>query len=74
MKHSLDELTIKCTQGHSIVIQSPTEQKNVTQECIKAVWGWLLNDPSQTAIVTTPQGEMYAVTFKMEKLLNKCQK
>lgn len=65
---NLEEIKLKYVQSHSIVVQFPNGQKNVTEDCLKAVWAWLMNEPSQTAVVTTPDKEMYAVSFKMEKL------
>lgn len=75
----LDELTLSCTKSHKILLGKRLTKANgtgvtwetkrdVTQECIKATWAWLYQQPDQKIEFTLPDGVKYSLSFNMKKV------
>lgn len=76
-QQAVDELTITCTASHKILVGKRVTEKgvtkwetkrDVTEECIKAVWAWIYNTPEQAIVIKTPEGRMYSLKFEMETI------
>lgn len=76
-QQELDELTLSCTASHKILLGKRVTKPNgviwetkrdVTQECIKATWAWLYQQPDQKIEFTLPDGVKYSLSFTMKKV------